>query len=789
MTTSQTSPLRFHLMIGAASSGKSTAARILARQLQERESRRVRYVSSAEIRRRLYGDRGVLGQWAEVEAEIGQQLLEAIAAQESVIVEASYVRRAFRLAITQALVLPVAVQWIGWWLDTPLEQCLEWNRQRPVGVPEEVIRRHCAQLLQAAPVPQRQEGFALVVRLRSDQGLPLERLIGAELERVEACQRRGANRDGAYRLHGYARLLDLERLLYLIRLLSEHPKLTATGETADGELERLLAPLPSGGIAQRAAALLGRLHGACYDDPEAVRDDLTWLDGQGFTGRWLAVDEAELPWIEPPPWPPQQGRPLGGLPRLADVQAFQRVFTLLRYMLRHPHELTAGERVTEHLARSLNASSPNTSSGAGGVGEAGKEWTARQVQVAINDTLTPYGFRLPGRSGRRGYSLGTALLSLAELRQACELLQLQADGLGDGQAGTISGVLRERLAAMQGRQGRASEDERGALPQRRWILPSAPRAVAREPLALIEAAIGQRQRLLLSRHGPAGGARQPRSSGHQAVAVWPLQLLLHGGRWWLLVEHDAIGQPMGLLSCLELEQLHVYQHERRPGRERRRHELALERAGVLERRCGGLCFGESLAAQQALGELVSPGRAEVASAAGPWLVRLRLRCSAAAMRRLRRDLDRFSPKAVRLAAALPGDSWGRVERGSRQLRANDDPRHPYPVEVELPEWVVAGDGELRRWLFSYGGELRIEAPAALAAEHRQWLSQALAAYGAAAADAEAPAGAECRAGVAAAGVEQKRERGGPARVVRKRLGPAAAKSSGARVRAQRRQRC
>lgn len=144
-------------MIGAASSGKSTAARILARQLQERESRRVRYVSSAEIRRRLYGDRGVLGQWAEVEAEIGQQLLEAIAAQESVIVEASYVRRAFRLAITQALVLPVAVQWIGWWLDTPLEQCLEWNRQRPVGVPEEVIRRHCAQLLQAAPVPQRQE--------------------------------------------------------------------------------------------------------------------------------------------------------------------------------------------------------------------------------------------------------------------------------------------------------------------------------------------------------------------------------------------------------------------------------------------------------------------------------------------------------------------------------------------------------------------------------------------------------------------------------------------------------
>jgi hypothetical protein len=88
---------------------------------------------------------------------------------------------------------------------------------------------------------------------------------------------------------------------------------------------------------------------------------------------------------------------------------------------------------------------------------------------------------------------------------------------------------------------------------------------------------------------------------------------------------------------------------------------------------------------------------------------LRLRCSA----------------AVRLAAALPGDSWGRAERGSRGLVASGDPRHPYPLEIDLPRWVLARDPELRRWLFAYGPALRIEAPAALVAEHQRWLLRAL----------------------------------------------------------------
>jgi predicted kinase len=764
MTTSKKCLYRFHLMIGAACSGKSTAARLLIPLLEAQEQRPVRYVSSALARRELYGDPSIYGRWAEVEGEIRRQMLQAIAADESVVVEASYTRRCFRLAMTQALELPVTVQWIGWWLDTPLQQCLQWNQQREVALPTPVIRRHCAQLLQAAPIPHRQEGFAYVARLRPDQGVPLEQLISTELDRLNDRLRRSGNRDAAYQLHGYSRLLDVERLLYLIRLLSEHPKVSATRIEAAQELEQLLSPLPAGGLAERAAALLARLHGACYGDVQAVSQDLYWLDEHGFTQRWLGVADEALPAIEPPPWPLRMPRPQGGLPRLADRQTFQQVFTLLRHLLRKPRDLGCGERISKHLARSLNAlaTSRSTEGGTGGTGGAGdalQPWSARKVQVAINDTLTPYGFRLPGRSGRRGYSLGTALLSLPELREVNGLLQLQAEHLGDSQAAALSAVLRERLAAIdehppsdaRARQGADGGEVEQRSPRRRWIpaIPPLPpvtpaasagggraRLTSRgsgagsgAQLAIIETAISQRQRLLLSELRPVGDGSEHAA---QPQAVWPLQLLLHRGHWWLLVEHDAIGQPYGLLRCIQLRHLHVYQSECRPGRELGRHERILERARVLERCCGGLCFGDQLAGQQALIEQVlcqQPGReGERRRAAAPWLVRLRLSCSAAVLAALRRELDRFPQAAVRLAAALPGDSWGRPEPGSSGMRAGREGRLTYPLELDVPSWVVAGDGDLRHWLYSYGAELRIEAPAALAVEHQQWLRTALAVY-------------------------------------------------------------
>ncbi|MFN7896006.1 MAG: hypothetical protein ACK5Q6_07590 [Cyanobacteriota bacterium] len=59
----------------------------------------------------------------------------------------------------------------------------------------------------------------------------------------------------------------------------------------------------------------------------------------------------------------------------------------------------------------------------------------------------------------------------------------------------------------------------------------------------------------------------------------------------------------------------------------------------------------------------------------------------------------------------------------------EDPRHPYRVEVVLPPWLQNGDPALRRWLFSYGGALRLEGPQGLVEEQHKWLKEALPPWG------------------------------------------------------------
>lgn len=699
-------------MIGAAASGKSTAARLLACVLQKPDHPPIRYISSSAIRHDLYGVAGGLGSWNEVEAVIHRELCEAIAAGETAIVEASYSKRAFRLALTQAMTLPQPVQWIGWWLDTPQHLCLQWNQQRDNPVPDAVIRRQCAQLLQSAPVPHRKEGFSQVVRLQTAHGLPLAVMIQAALAGMEATIQRGANRDAAHELHGYSPLLDQERLIYLVRLLCQHPKLTVTGCPLDPELDLLLSPLPAGGLAEKAAAILARLHGACYGDAAAISRDLEWLDSQGFTakGEEIGGETGVFPPVEPPPWPVGKPRPSGGLSRLADREAFCQTFTVLRYLLHHPYEQGEGAPINEHLAAVLTRESAGR-----------RRWQARQVHTAISDTLTPYGFRRPGCSGRRGFAMGTALLSIQQLQETCELLQLQADGLGDRSAAALSGSLRERLQQI-------GADPDRHPPRRRWLQPHhLPQTVLRagrqlEPgeETVIEAAIRLRQKLLIA---TLIAPRKP--SG--LLTIWPLQLLLHSGRWFLLHEHAAYGAQEGLLACTPLEGLHVFQAEQHSIRDLIAHQAALERAGMLLQFCGGVLLGADLAQQQALLRASAEERRSL-------LQTLRLRCAPDAMAKLRRDLERFHPSAIRLSAPLPGDSWGGSPQRRYGLRADDDPLHPYPVEIDLPAWVLDSDPDLRRWLLAHGSGIRIEAPTALVEEHRQALAQALSLY--------APAGQE-----------------------------------------------
>lgn len=394
--SSEMAPLRCHLLIGPPASGKSTLAAVLAEQIG------AVVLSPDALREELFGDAGHQGPWPEIEAELHQRLKKNVAAGTPVILDATHCQRPWRLAITQALELPAPVQWIAWWLTTPLKQCLAWNQQRQRQVEEGVITRMHANLPAAVYEPAdsfleklnrtlagdpdfkdkreeklrdqakqflgrqrnafREEGFAHVIAINPAAGDgSLVEDTQSELDAISGSIANAANRRSKIELHRYSRILDLERLIFLIRLLLEFPGVELFDPRVGEELRKSFrfaaqAPLPEEEdclFATRCAFALHHRHGPCYGDENAIAEDLHWLKEEKF------VTLADLPVqgpIEPgePCERVEQMKDAGaGFPAAADRHVFQRQLGLLRHLLHNPFDHPTASSFNEPYVKPL----------------------------------------------------------------------------------------------------------------------------------------------------------------------------------------------------------------------------------------------------------------------------------------------------------------------------------------------------------------------------------------------------------------------------------------------------
>jgi hypothetical protein len=88
-----------------------------------------------------------------------------------------------------------------------------------------------------------------VVAVVPTHGRELEALLRDELARLDHRIRSARNREKRFQLHGTSRLLDLERLLHLLRLLTTYPALSAADPATRAELDVIVLPLPEGDLA------------------------------------------------------------------------------------------------------------------------------------------------------------------------------------------------------------------------------------------------------------------------------------------------------------------------------------------------------------------------------------------------------------------------------------------------------------------------------------------------------------------------------------------------------------
>jgi predicted kinase len=698
-------PLRCHLLIGPPASGKTTLAGVLA------ELSGAVALSTDVVRGELFGDAAVQGPWREIEALLHQRIQASVAAGVPVIVDATHARRPWRLAITQALSLPVPVEWIGWWLYTPLATCLQWNQSRKRLVPEPVIREMAAALADPAFGPSRAEGFAAVVAVVPSHGRELQALLRDELARLDHRIRSARNREKRFALHGYSRLLDLERLLHLLRLLTTYPELSAADPATRAELEAIVSPLPKGDLADQAAAYLRRLHGECYGNAAAIRGDLAWLEANGFCSAEPALAPLQLPPPHPEPaitgpWP---GGVNGGFPPTGDAPVFVRVFTLLRHLLQQPFDQAEGVALPEHLIERTEA-----------IPGAYLPSEAATLRKDLEKLLTPYGFRPRNDNVRHGYAIGTALLSAHRLREVYAVVSQAAGRLDDPTAQDLLRELEQRLA-----WGGIAVD--GSTPVRafanRSIVSSAlvrPDSLAAERQAeALETAIVERRRIELERY--ASVASFP-GSPLGTFRVWPLQLLFHTIGWYLVFEEDSPGQEQGLIRCERLDRLALRRSERGTRRGDDSHQQALARLQTLLHHSGGIYFGDDLDAQLRLCHPRSRSRERE-------LRTLRFCCQGWCFAFIREGLQRYPIEHTRLSLPLPGDTWWHHPKAPHVLEPGSPAdSHPYPVELDIPSWTMAADIDLRIWLFAFGAGIRIESPPELRQEHQERLQAALAVY-------------------------------------------------------------
>jgi len=140
-----------HFLIGSPGCGKSTFANLLI-EIEPHSQ----IISTDKVRLLLFGDESIQGDWSLIEEQVITQMQEAIQSGKSVIYDATNAKKEWRLSLLQQ----VNVQWIAWHLQTPLEVCKKWNKQRNRLVPEQVIEA-LFRALQENP-PDTSEGFIAV---------------------------------------------------------------------------------------------------------------------------------------------------------------------------------------------------------------------------------------------------------------------------------------------------------------------------------------------------------------------------------------------------------------------------------------------------------------------------------------------------------------------------------------------------------------------------------------------------------------------------------------------------
>ena len=670
--------LKTIILISCPSSGKSTLADNLIKQDPS-----YYIVSTDKARAQLFGDESIQGNWQQVENEVFRQIQEYLNSGHSIIYDATNAKRPWRMELIQKLKQLGEIDIIGLHLKTPLEVCKQWNQQRQRQVPEAIIENYHQALKQFPPIPA--EGFTAIYEIPYQNGnLDLTSLN----EKITKLSRSKINRHNRtqhrkIQLHQYSQLLDFDRLMHLISAIIHYPGIGNLQTTDPQQLQQILGqPTNFNNAIEEICAILSHQHHPIYTDSQKIQQDLEWLEDNGFLhnnpnqdSQVLTLETITNPDIITHPY--------------SDIDPFQRLLKTIRFILHHPFLYNKELGTLQTLVEEMQAQNIIDFN------------CANNIRKDIEKILKPFAI-IPPISMKKGYCVGTGILSEQDLIKLFRLLEAQTKSLEDPVALEIYQRFQERIGYSQIAHPKLYPVR--AIYNRSIVdLETLPSISIVNQIHQVENAIESGKLLELKRLDNSPSFSQ---EINEYFLAYPVQIIFHNIGWYLGFEYIN-GEKKGLFRFERLDRL-CLGREQFKQRDLKAQEQALQKLQTLYQSSGGIFLGNHQDDQIAYLSKDKAKKAKVEITIELWF-------PDHIFRFITEGNKRFPPSQMAMSPPL-------IDNPKKQppftLSRSDDPQFPNRFQVTLPKWSLQ-DVDLFRWIIGFGGHVKIINPPELINKMRE----------------------------------------------------------------------
>jgi predicted kinase/predicted DNA-binding transcriptional regulator YafY len=729
-----------HFLIGLPASGKSTFAGIL----QEKIPNSV-IVSTDNVRKKLYGDGSIQGDWInEVEPEVLRQITEAIAFNQSVIYDATNIRRDWRMGILMKIeekleeINSHPVYWVAWHLQTPIDACKEWNQKRDRQVPEVDIEKYSELLAQFCP--HKGEIFLEIFKVSATQESTTNNLV-YEVKKEKKEQEiltvqqaidikydftKKQNRKVNYIWHQYSSLLDFERLMHLMSTIIRYPGIGNLSHTNPKNLKQALdiEELPKFNTAvAEITAVIKKEYSPLYADPVAIERDLVWLEKNGLICNTSVLAELHIHQLKNSEITEKHHL---FTHRYSNLEAFSRLIKIIRLITYYPFLCMAdGKTATQKTITIGNLS--ETVRHTAIVGELINQKifpldlddidSRKKLENLVREDMRqlkpyriihdPFNTTCYSEISKKfamnhGYFIGTGILSINELNEVFNLLRSQSEKeyFNDPLAQNLYQTLKKRMEN--------SKLWQDAPPYSVKVIGSKSvvdfnENINRSRFEAFEQAIRNRQAINLE------FVRQPWDSQKkvQKIKVYPLQIVFHLFAWYLGYQIAEAEENAGLLYFGRIDRLRVA--STLGSRTEKSQIEALKQLNLLYQASAGIYLGNSVTAQK--NYLDPKTRKSVEET-------IKIYATENSFKFLSETTQRFPEHQMKMTLPewLQGKPYNK-KIYSLKYQKNQYP-HGYRIDITLPKWSV-DDIYLIQWLVPWGKEVKVTQPEELVKKIQQ----------------------------------------------------------------------